>query len=104
MTNSEPGNTNILQEGLLTVVGGEDGDLLGRVSDKPHVHVDGHDELGLGQVLVEEGTGLAFTHSIEVRYIDELIVETETRIGSLVISMVENMGKVSKSFVSPVVE
>jgi len=42
---------DVCDEVALSVVGGDDGDLGGRDAHQPQVHVGGHDELGLRQVL-----------------------------------------------------
>ena len=59
---------------LLSVVGGEDGDLFGGVSQEPHVHESGDHVLGFGQILVEEGTRLRLAHVVEVSDVNQLVV------------------------------
>ena len=74
---------DVAKQRLLPVVGGEDGDLVGGVADEAHVHVHGHHVLGFGQVLVEEGTGLALAHGVKVRHVDQLVVVAESGVSYL---------------------
>ena len=59
---------------LLTVVSGQDGDLLSWISTKSHVHECGDDVLSFSQVLIEVGRRLGFSHAVEITNINELKV------------------------------
>ena len=48
-----------------------------------------HHILGFSQVLVEERAGLAFSHPVEVGYVDKLVVKTEASVGGLVVWTIE---------------
>jgi len=89
-----PSDTHVLQQRLLTVVGGEDGDLVGGVAEQSHEHVDCNNVLSLSEVLVEERTGLTLSNTIEVGNVDQLVVETEAGVGDLVVGVVEDVREV----------
>ena len=48
-----------------------------------------HHILGFSQVLVEKRAGLALSHPVEVRYVDQLVVKTEASVGGLVVWTIE---------------
>ena len=63
---------DVSEEMLLSIVSRENGDLLGRIAQSPHVHESGDDELSFGQVLIEMRIRLGFTDAVEVANVDYL--------------------------------
>ena len=57
---------------LLTVVSGQDRDLLSWIPTKSHVHECCDDVFSLGQVLIEVWRRFGFSYSVEIANINEL--------------------------------
>ena len=66
---------------LLPIIRGENGNGLCRIPDQPHEHEGGHHELRLGQILIEEWTGLRLADAVEVGHVNQLVVEAEAAVG-----------------------
>ena len=85
---------------LLPLIRGQDGNGLGRIPNESHEHESGDHELSLCQVLVEERTGLGFAHAVEIRHVDQLVVEAEAAVGANERRFRQHVTQVAKAFVS----
>lgn len=68
---------------LLTIVSGDNRNLLGWVSDEPHVHVRLYEVLGLAKILIEVGIRAEFTPAFVIFDIDQLVFAREACVRSL---------------------
>lgn len=74
---------NITQQVLLTIVSCQNADLVSRVAQQPHEHVDCYNVLSFSQVLIVVWHGFRLPSAIVVRYIDQLVVVAKTWVASL---------------------
>ena len=63
---------DVSEQMFLSVVGGENGDFFGGVTESAHVHESGNNEFRLGQVLVEVRIRFRFAHAVEILHVDNL--------------------------------
>ena len=66
---------------FLAIIRGQNGDLFRWVTNQPHVHKSGHNEFGLGQILIEKRAGRRFADSVEILNIDQLEVVAKSSVG-----------------------
>ena len=66
---------------LLTIVRRDDRDLVRRVPNKAHIHVDCHDVFGLSKVLIKVRVGLRLALALMISHINKLIVKLEPGFG-----------------------
>ena len=71
---------DVAQQGLLAVVGSEDGDAVRRIPQKAHVHISCNDILSLSQVLKVVRRRTVFASALEVTDVDKLIIKNKARV------------------------
>ena len=71
---------DVAQQGLLAVVGSEDGDAVRRIPQKAHVHISCNDILSLSQVLKVVRCRTVFASAPEVTDVNKLIIKNKARV------------------------
>ena len=86
---------------LLTVVGGQDGDLVGRIAEQTHVDELENDELGLRFVLVEVRHRFALADAVLVLHVHELVLERQAGVRFQVALLAYHVLQVAEIAVAP---